>query len=188
MLDGLMSRCSTPRSWACCKASASRAPHQAIALGYVRLARAVRHRRRWPLGRRLEAVEARDELGSGPCRRHGRVGQGTRQGQAAEVRHAEQMEPGRRIRPIRVDRDDVSMLQSGQCLRLARAGGVTLSTTADRLTDAPRRGRPREGAPAQFLDQSEAGDCLARFRAADSQRVVDRAARPVLGALGPTDP
>ena len=63
--DGLMSRCRTPRSWACSSASASRAPHQAIGPG-VAAARPAPSRPADgpPAGApsRLEPVERRDQL------------------------------------------------------------------------------------------------------------------------------
>ena len=77
--------------------------------------------RSWPVAPGLEPVERVDERGPGTRGRRGRLGQDPSQGQPAEVRHAEEMEPSRRVGTVGVDGDNVGMLQPCQGLRLARA-------------------------------------------------------------------
>ena len=100
--DGLMSRCRTPRSWAWSRASASRAPHQAIALRYVRFARASRPVERGRRRRlcRLEPVERAARTSPSRGRLHLAVGQDPRQGDAPEIGHAQQMQARRRVDPV----------------------------------------------------------------------------------------
>ena len=74
------------------------------------------------------------------------------------------MQAGGRVGPVRVDRDDVRVLEPGQRLRLARAGARDLQ--GDRpVGQLPLLGEedPGERAPAQLLDQPEPGDRLARL-------------------------
>ena len=74
------------------------------------------------LCRRTELVERREQVG--PClRRTGpRGGQDVSQRDPAEIGHAEQMKARDDVDVIRVNRDDVRVLQKRQGLRLARAG------------------------------------------------------------------
>ena len=159
-----MSRWRTPRSCACCKASASRAPHQATALGIRPPGQGDPPGRSRPIAPGLEPVERRDEAGPGSCGHDGRIGQDPGQGQPAEVGHAEEMEPARPIGAIGMHRDDVGMLEPRQGLRLA--GAEPRDLEHDRAIGQPEllgAEDPGERAPAQFLDQPEAADDLARL-------------------------
>ena len=77
--------------------------------------------------------------------------------------------PGGRVGPVRVDGDDVRVLEPGQGLRLARAGARDLHRHRP-VGQLPLLGAedPGERAPAQLLDQAEPGDRLARPRARES--------------------
>ena len=140
-----------------------------MALGYVRRARAFRPADRGLVVAGLEPVERGDEVGPGPRDRHGRLRQDPRQSQTAEVGHTEEREPSRPIRATGVDRHDVGMLQPRQGLWLARAEPADLehdgSIGQSELLGAENAS---EGPAAEFLDQPEAGDGLARFGEAPS--------------------
>ena len=71
------------------------------------------------------------------------------------------MQARRRVGPVRVDRDDVRVLEPGQRLRLARAGPRDLQRHRP-VGELPLLGEedPGERPPAQLLDQVEAGDRL----------------------------
>ncbi len=121
-------------------------------------------RRPRAVGVGLEPVQGRDQLGARARAGDGRIGQGPRQGEPAEIRHAEQMESPRRVGAIGVDRDDMRVLQSGQGLGLARAeagdldhdGSIGQSSLLG-AEDAGERPAP------QLIDEAEAGDGLARL-------------------------
>ena len=165
--DGLTSRCKTWRSWACSSASANRAPHQAIAWAYVRRASAVRLAARsarapsvgW---RRSSRLRRSAPVRAAPiCR----MIEDLKKRDPAEIRHAEQMKPGGRIGPVRVDGDDVGVLEPRERLRLARTGSRHLERDGP-VGQMPllRKIDPRECASAQLLDQPEPRDRLAGLR------------------------
>ena len=163
--DGLMSRCRTPRSWACSSASASRAPHQAMARAYgpPRQAPSAPTTGRPAASAGSSRSSASTRSAPRAVLRLAGVGQDLRQGDPAEIGHAEQVQAGRRVDPVRVDRDDVRVLEPGQGLRLARARPRDLQRhRAGRPAAAPRARKTRANDPAaQLLDQEEAGDRLA---------------------------
>ena len=145
----MTSRCRTPRSWACWSASASRAPHQAMARANGLRATALdgpgcclRLVARARGGRRSPPVPPP----CGPAARRGRrapapasPGRGT----------ACRAGAGRsRVDPVGVDRDDVRVLEPGQGLRLARPPTRHLQRhRAVGELRAPWRGRPCANAP-----------------------------------------
>ncbi len=75
------------------------------------------------------------------------------------------MQPTYRVDPVRVHRNNMRMLQPCQCLRLARASPRYLERhrTIRQLTLLCQK-YPRERPAAQFLDEHEVRDRLARFR------------------------
>ena len=111
---------------------------------------------------RPEPVERLDQLGPRAGDPDLRVGQDPRQGDPAEIGHAEQVQPGRRVGSGRIDRDDVRVLEPGQHLRLRDPGAAHLQghRPVGQLSLGGQEDAG-EGAPAQFLDQLEAGDRLA---------------------------
>ncbi len=144
-LDGLMSRWSTPRSWAWSRASASRAPHQAIARD-TNAGASSRRPVELPAGR-TPAGSSRSSASTRTAPERGGlnlgIGQDPRQRDAAEIGHAEQVQPGRRVDPVRVHRHDVGVLEPRQGLRLARAAPRHLERhRADRPAGVPWPGRP----------------------------------------------
>ena len=110
---------------------------------------------------RMEPVEDGDQLGPRPGGADGGVGQGLGQGHAAEVGHAHQVQAGLLVHPVRVDGDDVGVLQPGERLRLARAvaGDLQRHRPVRELTLLGQEDAG-EGPPAQLLDEAEAGDRL----------------------------
>jgi hypothetical protein len=125
-----------------------------------------------PLGR-TEPVQGRDQRG--PRRGAGvleaRLGQDLGQRDPAEVGHAQQVQPRGRVDPVRVDRDDVRMLQPRQRLRLARADPRHLQCDGPvRQLPLLRQEDPGERAAAQLLDEPEAGDRLAGLGQGDGRR------------------
>ena len=107
----------------------------------------------------LKAIQQVEKVGTGAGGPDLRMIQDLEQRDPAEIRHAEQMQAGCRVGPVRVDGDDVGVLEPRQRLRLARAGSRHLQR------DGPvgemlllRKVDPREGAPPQLLDQPEPRD------------------------------
>ncbi len=86
------------------------------------------------------------------------LGQDPRQGQPAEVRHAEEMEPARRVGAIGVDRDDVGMLQPSQGLRLARAepGDLEHDRPIGQPSSSARNTRAKEPRPSSSTSRKPA--------------------------------
>ena len=130
---------------------------------------------------RLDAVQQLDEVGAragGPDRR---IIEDLEERDPAEIGHAEQVQTGRRVGSVRVDGDDVGVLEPRQRLRLTRAGSRHLQG------DGPvgqmllfREIDPRECASAQLLDQPEPRDRLAGLRERSSVAAGSRAI-PVRG-------
>ena len=86
----------------------------------------------------------------------------TREGDPSEIGHAEQVQARRRVDPVRVHRNDVRVLEPGQCLGLSRtpAGDLQRHRPVGELPLAGQE-NPGEGASAQLLDQVEPADGLA---------------------------
>ena len=185
--DGLMSRCRTPRSCACSSASAIRRPTRRSPARSVRRASAAPPRR---------SARRRCLLLSGPSRSstatrsapdraalHLGVGQDPRQRDPAEIGHAEQVQPRRRVGPVGVDRDDVRVLEPGQRLRLARAGPRDLQRHRPvgelPLRGAGRRGRTRPGpAPRPGGSPRSSGPPRGTRRPASPASLQDRSVWP----------
>ena len=110
-LEGLMSWCNTPQSWAYWSASARRAPHHAIAWANDRPRSASR-----PSARGLARTDAPSSSStaskSAPvfAERVVRLGKQVSQRDSAEKGHAEQMKARDDVDVIRVDRDNVRVL------------------------------------------------------------------------------
>ena len=102
----------------------------------------------------------------------------------AEERHAEQVEIGRRVGPIGVDGDDVRVLEPGERLRLFRSGpGHFEGHRAVGELAFSGQEDPGERAPAELLDEVEAGDGLAGLGEGGEGRFGD----VEVGRVGPAD-
>ncbi len=88
--------------------------------------------------------------------------QDVRQGEPAEIRHAEQVEVRGRVGPVGVDRNDVRVLEPGEGLGLSRAGSGDLQGhgAVGKLTLLGQEHAGKRPS-AQLLDEPEAGDRLA---------------------------
>src|SRR5262249_2740976 len=109
-----------------------------------------------------KAVEGREQFDSRPRRSAPGVGQHVGQRNPTEVRHAEQVKARHDVDMVRVDGNDVSMLQQGERLRFARAGARDLQGyTALRQMPPFGEEPPRDPTSADFLHQPEIADRLA---------------------------
>jgi hypothetical protein len=114
---------------------------------------------------RFEPVERGEKIGPGPGLLHRLLGEQSFERHPPEKRHAEQVQPRRGVGPRRMDRYDMRVLKSRQCLGFARTRPRDLESDGaiGKLTLLGEE-NPRERPTTEFFEQPKPRRRLPRFR------------------------